>query len=114
MKVLVCGGRDYRDYSFVHHVLSTIHYDTPITLLVQGGARGADTLAKRWAQEHNIPVQQYDAEWEKYGRAAGFIRNSQMLHDTDPDLVVAFPGGPGTLNMVQQAKANQYQVCQFQ
>jgi hypothetical protein len=75
------------------------------TLLIAGGASGADTLAARWAQDRGVPTQVYMAEWERLGREAGPIRNQRMLTEGKPDLVVAFPGGKGTANMVAQARA---------
>jgi hypothetical protein len=70
------------------------------TLIIHGAAKGADTLAGRWAKEFNIPVLVFPADWKKYGRRAGPIRNAQMLSEGKPNLVVAFPGGRGTANMV--------------
>ena len=99
MKVLVCGGRSYHDANAVLHVLGGY----PITHLIHGGARGADTLAARYALEANIPCTAFIAEWHKYGKSAGGIRNSRMLKEGQPDLVIAFPGGAGTNDMVRKA-----------
>lgn len=104
MKVLVCGGRDFLDGEFVGIVLTRIHKETPITLLIQGGAMGADSLAREWARGAMVPNRTYEADWLKHGKAAGPIRNLQMLTDGKPDMVVAFPGGRGTANMVDQAR----------
>lgn len=105
MRVLVCGGRDYRNHAYVFGVLDEMHAATPITCIIQGGARGADLHAYLWARERQIPNEQYDADWESDGLAAGPIRNARMLRDGKPDLVVAFPGGRGTADMVRQARA---------
>lgn len=104
MKVLVCGGRTYADYDKVKAVLDRTHKKYPITLIIQGGAKGADFLAKRWASENLIPMKEYKADWDKYGKAAGHLRNRQMLELGNPDLVVAFLGGPGTTNMIEQSE----------
>lgn len=104
MRVLVCGGRDYNDYENVCDVLARLDYrfhDDYFTI-VQGGARGADALAKRWAIEMHVPYEEYKADWDKHGKSAGFIRNQEML-DTGIDLVVAFPGGNGTAHTVRNA-----------
>jgi hypothetical protein len=74
-------------------------------VIIYGGAYGADRLAREWAEEHCLGSECYPADWTKYGRAAGPIRNKQMLVEGKPDLVVAFPGGPGTADMVRQARA---------
>lgn len=78
---------------------------TPITAIIHGGASGADTMAHRWAGMIAKPVDVYPASWCKHGRAAGPIRNQQMIDDGKPDLVIAFPGGKGTADMVRKAEA---------
>ncbi len=103
MKLLVCGGRDYLDAELVGIVLDRIHKETPITLLIQGGAMGADSLARAWARRMGVENRTFEADWNKHGKGAGPIRNLQMLTEGRPDMVVAFPGGRGTTNMVDQA-----------
>ncbi|HVM91382.1 MAG TPA: DUF2493 domain-containing protein [Terriglobales bacterium] len=104
MKVIVCGGRDYQDRERVFSTLDSIHAETPITVLIQGGAKGADDLAFRWGMQvkgGHMELLTVNAEWEKHGRRAGPIRNALMLEEK-PDLVIAFPGGRGTANMIRQ------------
>lgn len=101
MKVLVCGGRGYDDQQTVFAALD--EYAAGATLIIAGGAPGADTLAVRWAGSRNIPSTVFPARWNEYGKAAGMIRNRQMLVEGKPDLVIAFPGGNGTLNMIKLA-----------
>ena len=98
--VLVCGGRDFSDAGKVDSVLARF----PIGQIVQGGAKGADRLAKEYAIRNHIQMREYPADWQKDGRAAGPIRNSRMLSEEGPDLVVAFSGGRGTADMVSKAK----------
>jgi hypothetical protein len=74
-----------------------------VSFVVQGGARGADALAGQWAQDRGGSQKRVPAEWIKHGRAADHIRNAAMLLEK-PDLVIAFPGGAGTADMVRQAK----------
>lgn len=105
MKVLVCGGRGYANRDCLFEVLDSFHKKTPITMLIQGGARGADELAKFWALERKVMSQEYPAQWSLYGKAAGSIRNAQMLNDGRPDAVIAFPGGSGTADMLRKARA---------
>jgi len=89
----------------VSNALDAIHAETPITHLIQGGADGVDKFAGGWAAfKPGIVRYVCHAEWDKYGRMAGPIRNCRML-EWKPDLVVAFPGGAGTANMVKQAEA---------
>jgi hypothetical protein len=105
MKVLVCGGRQYDDAEALASRLSEIHRDHGIAEIIEGGAAGADTLAREFGQRKGIPVRTFPADWDRHRRAAGPIRNRQMLEEGKPDLVVAFPGGRGTANMVKQARA---------
>ncbi len=105
MKVLVCGGRDFDDPLTLGSWLGGIHKNNgPITLLIEGGATGADYMARKFAEWQGIPVKTFNAEWSRYGNAAGPIRNKRMLDEGKPDLVVAFEGRKGTANMVSQAK----------
>lgn len=102
-RVLVCGGRDFRAADHLFSTLDRLHLTHGFTALIEGGARGADRLARRWAKSAGVPVESYPADWDTYGRSAGSIRNRQMLVEGRPDLIVAFKGGSGTDNMVWQA-----------
>jgi hypothetical protein len=107
MKILVCGGRDYTGIRKLFTVLNECitNYPPPNTLeIVQGGAKGADFLAKCWASALGINHTEFPADWKRYGKAAGAVRNQAML-DYGPDLVIAFPGGTGTADMVRRAEA---------
>lgn len=105
MRVLVCGGRDYANTGHVWNELDAVHAATPITLIIEGGAHGVDDMAVRWAVLHDVPGRTFWAEWGSYGRGAGPRRNAQMLKEGRPDLVLAFAGGRGTQNMMDQAEA---------
>lgn len=100
MRMLVCGGRNYGNREFLCKFLDAVEIvHGPVGLLINGGARGADTLAKEWALWREISVETYMADWGDHGRAAGHIRNAKMLSAGRPDLVVCFPGGRGTAHM---------------
>lgn len=103
--VLVCGGRDYLDEARVSEVLDALHCVSPISILVQGGAPGADELARLWANDEGVRCVTVKADWATYGCAAGPIRNQRMLDEYRPALVVAFAGGRGTADMVRRARA---------
>ncbi len=104
MRILVCGGRDYADIPALDTALDAIHAQRPVTRLIHGAARGADSLAAAWARSRGIPTLPFPADWNKHGKAAGFLRNATMLREGCPDLVVAFPGGKGTAHMVKLAR----------
>lgn len=105
MRVLVCGGRNYDDWgTFTSSMIDLSNQRGPFKTIIAGGARGADTFAQRLAKGWDLSFEKYPADWEKYGKGAGHIRNQQMLDEGKPDLVVAFPGGKGTANMIERAK----------
>lgn len=104
MKVLVCGGRNFDNYDLLKTVLSAVHVTRNITTIIHGAAPGADMLAARWAGRHFVPMIPFPADWGTHGKAAGPIRNQKMLDEGKPDMVVAFPGGRGTTDMVRRAK----------
>ncbi|MGP1257091.1 MAG: DUF2493 domain-containing protein [Kiloniellales bacterium] len=104
MRVLVCGGRNYRDSDHVWKTLHELDADTPIDCVVHGAARGADRHGMIWALDNGRLHAPFAADWARHGKAAGALRNSQMLRDGKPDLVVAFPGGRGMADMVRKAQ----------
>lgn len=103
-KILVCGGRDYNNYSTVKNVLDYYAKQYDLTI-IHGGARGADSLATQWFEETKDCVLIIcPAKWLTYGKKAGPIRNQYMLETFKPDMVIAFPGGNGTAHMVKIAR----------
>jgi hypothetical protein len=105
VKILVCGDRNFQNQELMNEVLDALK--PVVSLLIAGGARGADTLAENWATLNQIPTQIFPAEWDKHGRAAGTIRNKQMLDEGSPALVIAFPSpnSKGTRHMIRIAKS---------
>jgi hypothetical protein len=114
MRVLVCGGRDFGCDKFGHYDERRFIFNYldcawtretySVLTIIQGGAEGADNAAKDWADMNYIACWEFPANWPKYGKPAGFLRNKRMLLEGKPDLVIAFPGGKGTANMVRLAK----------
>jgi hypothetical protein len=106
MKVVVTGGRTYDDKEFLYKALDEVHASEPIELLIEGGAKGADRLGRYWAMDRDVEHQTVKANWGKYGRGAGVIRNYKMLEmlDKDVDMLVVFPGGRGTADCQLQAE----------
>ena len=99
MRVVVTGGRDYCETERTFAALDAVHERTPITVLIEGEARGLDVRAKAWAVRRGVPYEAYPADWETLGKAAGGIRNQQMIDQGKPDYGVVFPGGRGTADM---------------
>lgn len=125
--VLICGGRDFgnikEERDFILGTLEQLaikewprleedEYGNwlPDVRVVSGGAKGVDSVAIDWAVVNWLSFKEYKADWEKYGKGAGTIRNKQMLDEEDVNVVVAFPGGRGTANMIKQAKERGIEV----
>lgn len=104
MKAIVCGGRDYDDANALYAKMDALHAIHGFTLIIHGAAPGADSLGASWAHESGIPAKAYPAQWAEFGKAAGPMRNQQMLSE-NPGLVIAFQGGRGTADMVRRSQA---------
>ncbi len=130
----MCGGREYGDVGQIDwKIISLLHenahnkekqspklgefckvaeelayfcvgIDPKRLTLVNGGAKGADFAGRWWAERFGMQVETYEADWDTHGRAAGPIRNQRMIDEGKPDLVLAFPGGRGTADMVRRAE----------
>jgi len=118
-RILVCGDRNWRDKKRIEELLLKLCKELQITspneiMIIHGGARGADSLAGEVAQELGFRLRVYPAEWERYGKVAGPLRNTEMLEDGKPDLVLAFhpdlSKSKGTAHMVKIAKRKGVEV----
>jgi YspA, cpYpsA-related SLOG family len=98
MIVLVTGGRYYANAAALQGALQRL---SP-SLVIQGGASGADALARAWCAAMGVPCRTYEADWTK-GRKAGPLRNQRMLDEGKPDVVLAATGGRGTADMIHRA-----------
>jgi hypothetical protein len=99
LRILVCGGRDFGDAGLLSRALDA--FSGTDVELCHGGARGADAMAGEYAKRRGWAVRVFPADWRKHGKAAGPIRNRHMLAEFKPDIVVAFPGGRGTDDMMR-------------
>lgn len=102
-KAIVCGGRDFTDRDGLFFILDRLNLTYQLTMVIEGGASGADRFAREWAHSRGIHVATVEALWHEWKRRAGHIRNAAML-TLQPDLVIAFPGGNGTRSMVEMAR----------
>lgn len=106
MRILVCGGRDFKDEYLVWQTLEQYYWEyRPEIFIIEGGAKGVDTFAHNFAESHGLERRTFNADWKRFGKAAGYRRNKQMLEEGKPDLVIAFPGGKGTAMMINLAEA---------
>lgn len=131
MRVLVCGGREFgsiprwavfgspeyarlerkadEETALLNQTLDSLDESDGITVLIHGAARGADRRAAQWASRRGVAIEPYPADWYPNGfgkldKSAGPKRNAKMLAEGKPDLVIAFPGGDGTADMVEKAE----------
>lgn len=104
MRILVCGARHFEDAETVSRELARAHADVPITVLIHGCVAGVGVLAEAWARRHGIAVIRYPPNWEFYGKKAERLRNAFMIEDSRADLVLAFPGGRHTADLVYRAR----------
>lgn len=104
MRLLICGDRNWDN---VESVLAQIELLNP-SVVIEGEATGADIIAREVAKHLGVPVLAFPADWNKHGRAAGPIRNAQMLKEGRPDFVLAFhhniEKSKGTKNMIMIAE----------
>jgi hypothetical protein len=112
-RALVCGGRGFKDVEKLYAVLD--NWKPAISVIIHGGARGADSLAGQWAAEHQVDCECYPADWATWGRSAGPRRNQLMLVSGRPDVVLAFPTDKsvGTWDMVERAHRAKVAVTVF-
>ena len=107
-RIIVAGGRDFNDTEYLSKSLDALLAEFIDVEIVSGHANGADKLAEEYANRLGIALKIFPADWKKYGRAAGPIRNREMLSyilDAKP-VVAAFWDGhsKGTKNMIEQAR----------
>lgn len=107
-RIIVCGTRNFNNSELLYSTLDNIITNGKATEIISGGCRGADKIGEEYAQTHKLTLKRFPADWEKYGRAAGPIRNRQMLDYAleENAIIVAFWDGKsrGTLNMITTAK----------
>ena len=107
-RVIVCGGRDFKDEELCYASLDKLLNNIGNIEIVSGNASGADTFGEKYAEKNGFEVKIFKPDWKKYGRAAGPIRNREMLEYAlaENAIVVAFWDGKskGTKNMISQAQ----------
>ena len=123
LKILVCGGRHFNQYKLLEYVLSSIiesdRYTNCKVEIVSGGCDGADKLGERFALENDLELKVFNADWKKYGKSAGPIRNKQMIdyiNEFENKIVVAFvsPNSKGTRNTISLAKKLNIEVVEIE
>jgi hypothetical protein len=109
-KVIIAGGRDFDDYKLLKESLDFLFQNKENIVIISGKARGADSLGEKYAKEKTLRVEEFPAEWDKYGKSAGYRRNEQMAQNADA--LVAFWDGVsrGTKHMIDIAKSKKLKI----
>lgn len=104
-KVIIAGGRDFNDYDKLKEFCNKVLTNQDEITVVCGMARGSDMLGYRYANEKGYLIEEFPAEWDKYGKKAGYIRN-QAMADANSDALIAFWNGEsrGTKHMIDIVK----------
>lgn len=101
MKVIIAGSRDITDYRQVE--AAYLSSNMVITEIVSGGARGVDSLGEQVAKNFGIPVKVFPADWNKYGKRAGALRNIQMANYAEGLIAIWDGKSKGTKHMIDEA-----------
>ena len=114
MKLAIIGSRTFQNYSILIKELDS--KKDKITLVISGGAQGADSLGEKWAKGNNIPTLIFPADWDKHGKAAGFIRNQDIIDNCD--CCIAFWDGKskGTAHSISlcEKQNKPYKIISFE
>ena len=105
LRMVIAGSRYLENYEVLAERMNRIHAKNPITEVVSGCARGADSLGEMWAEDNHIPIARFPADWEGLGKRAGHVRNAQMADHADAAVIFAYKGSRGSENMRYQMQA---------
>lgn len=108
-KVIVAGSRDITDIKIVELVIQNSGFK--IDELVCGMARGVDSIGYLLCKKKGIPIKEFPADWNRYGKSAGFVRNEEMAQYATHLIAISKDRSPGTENMINLA--NRYNLKVF-
>ena len=103
-RVIVAGGRDFNDYELLKSKLDSLLVNKSNIVIISGTANGADSLGERYAKERSLQLERMPAEWHKYGKMAGFMRNTEMARVADACVVFWDGKSKGTKHMIDTAE----------
>lgn len=119
MRILITGSRTWSNEAVIENEIATVMYENKVgascyVTLVVGGARGADQIAQKYGEEAGMHIELHAADWDRYGKAAGPIRNQEMV-DSGADICLAFiaPGSKGARDCADRAKKAGIEVREF-
>lgn len=104
MKLAIVGSREFEDWDTFKSIADAFIQTSnqPVDLVISGGAAGPDTMAERYAEENNIDFLEIKPDWEKYGRSAGMLRNTEIVNSCDEALVFWNYHSRGTMDTVNK------------
>lgn len=115
MKVIIAGGRDFNDYDYLREKCDYYLQNMIDVEIVSGKAKGADSLGERYGTEKGFKIKEFPADWDKYGKSAGYRRNGDMADYADS--LIAFWDGEskGTNHMINLArdKGLKVRICLY-
>lgn len=112
-KVIIAGSRGFSNYKLLEGKLDSLFSKKSNVEIVSGTARGADKLGEMYAKKRSLPVIQFPADWDKYGKSAGYKRNAQMAQYADACVVFWDGKSRGTKHMIDLAKKQELQIRIF-
>lgn len=101
MRTIIAGGRDFVSYDILKKAIQQCGWMP--TVVISGVARGVDSLGEYWAQENSIPCEKFPADWETYGKRAGYLRNTQMAENAEALIALWNGESRGTKHMIDIA-----------
>ena len=104
MRVIIAGGRDFNNYPLLFEKCNNILISQTNIEIVSGCAKGADVLGEKYAKEHNYPIKQFPANWDKFGKSAGYKRNEEMANYANALIAFWDKRSIGTKHMIDLAK----------
>lgn len=117
IRLIIAGSRDFNDYvllekevdQWLYREITVNHYpdltkEIAVIEIVSGGARGADRLGEKYAKKNNLPIKIFEADWEKYKKSAGYIRNEEMAKYGNYAIIFNIGRSPGSVHMENLAK----------
>lgn len=110
MKIIVAGSREFEDYEMLKNKLDKLLINQKEIQIVSGGCRGADELGERYAKEKGYSIKVFKADWNKYGKKAGPLRNRQMAEYADGLVAFYKEGSRGTKNMIEEATEKKLKI----
>jgi hypothetical protein len=110
LRTIIAGPRFVTNYQILLDAVSEVQQHWTITTVISGTARGVDSLGERWAKENGIPLERYPADWERYGRTAGPIRNREMAEVAEALLAIWDGKSTGTGHMIRTGQKRKFRV----